>query len=264
VITVVNVIFTNSGVIYDPNAFYQYDYGRTLIIKGLDLPESVQVHFARKNAPAEIVIGTTLDKVTTVRVPASTLQYAGEFNVYIFVADENKGRTYKTITFYTREREKPDDYAPADEQNVVQQLMNKLNAIIETGIAEYTPDLSVVNQMIRNYVQANLITNNDAANVSGTAWDAVRGKAIRDDFNNSSAVINATTPAAPSSVTASYPIGYNKDNCYPISAYVLVSGSWLELLPSDISFSLGTTNITIMFKTTANIGATVKILIAKK
>ena len=179
----VNVTFTKAGVSYDPNAFYQYDYGRTLIIHGLDLPASVQVHFARKNAPAEIVIGETVDGVTTVRVPASTLEFSGEFTVYIFVVDQTSGRTYKSISFNTRQREKPADYAPPDEPNVIQQFMDKLDRIIEEGIATYEPEPVYVNQMVKNYVQQNLITNNDAATIPGTAWDAVRGKILRSAFD---------------------------------------------------------------------------------
>lgn len=178
----VQIYFDDKGIKYDQYAFFQYDYGRTLVIHGLTLPTNVQVHFARKHIPAEIVIGTTVDNITTVRVPASILQYPGEFNVYIYVADENIGQTYKTITFHNRAREKPADYAPPDEPNVVQQLMDKLDRIIETGIAEFEPDLNVVNGMIDAYVKANMIANNDATTLAGFAWDARRGKAIRDDL----------------------------------------------------------------------------------
>jgi hypothetical protein len=79
-----------------------------------------------------------------------------------------------------RARERPRDYVEQVEAGITAQFINKLNAIIATGIASYTPDVSEVNTMIQNYVKANMITNNDAATVSGTAWDAVRGKAIRD------------------------------------------------------------------------------------
>ncbi|MDF2609040.1 MAG: hypothetical protein K0R92_514 [Lachnospiraceae bacterium] len=180
----VNVSFSESGVAtYDKHAFYQYDYGRTLVIDGLELPATVQVHFARKDVPAEIMLGTTVDGVMTVEVPATTLQYAGEFNVYIFLTTDTTGKTYKTLSFTTRKREKPLDYAAEAEPGIIDQLTQKLNQIIDTGIASYVPDEAAVNAMILSYVQANLITNNDAATVPGTAWDAVRGKQIRTDLN---------------------------------------------------------------------------------
>lgn len=185
----VQIFFDDKGIKYDQYAFYQYDYGRTLVIQGLELPTNVQVHFARKHVPAEIVIGTTVDNITTVRVPASTLQYPGEFNVYIYVADETTGQTYRTITFHTRAREKPADYAPPDEPNVVQQLMDKLDKIIETGIADYEPNIDTVNDMIDAYVKANMIANNDATTIAGFAWDARRGKAIRDDLTNTNLAV---------------------------------------------------------------------------
>jgi hypothetical protein len=202
----VQVTFTDSNkIIYDDHAFYQYDFGQELVISGLTLPPTVQVHFARKNVPALINIGATVDGVMTVLVPADTLKYEGEFNVYIYVSNETSGKTYKTITFYTRAREMPGDYAVPDEPDVIQVLMNKLDQIIATGIADYQPHIDTVNGMIAEYVPVNLIVNNDAATVPGKALDAVRGKALRDSITAilNSIKNNLTTVTAGSILDAS-------------------------------------------------------------
>ena len=179
----VNVVYSGEKVSYDRYAFFQWDYGRTLIINGLDLPNVVQIHFARKNVPAVIMIGETVDGVTTVGVPDSILQYQGDFNVYIFKTTETTGYTYKTLYFSTKGREKPVDYDGETEPSIIDQMMNKLNQIIDTGIASYIPDQEAVNQMIQEYVPENLIANNDTSNNEGLAWSAARGKKIRDDFS---------------------------------------------------------------------------------
>jgi hypothetical protein len=105
-----SVIFNTSGIVYDKNNFYQYDYGQYLEIQGLKLPETVQIHFARKGEIAENELGHTINGVTTVKVPDSILKYAGEFVVYIYVQTETSGKTLRTITFHVNERAKPLDY----------------------------------------------------------------------------------------------------------------------------------------------------------
>lgn len=187
----VKVTFNENGSLtYDNRAFYQYDFGQYIEIHGLSLPPTVQIHFARKHNPAIIEIGDTADNITIVHVPAEILEYPGEFNVYIFVADETSGKTVKTITFYTREREKPVDYASPDEPNVVQQLMNRLNKIIETGIGDYEPNIDTVNGMIDVYVKQNMLANNLVTNQAGLlALDAAQGKALYEGYTSADQVI---------------------------------------------------------------------------
>jgi hypothetical protein len=179
----VQVTFNDNGVSYDRNAFFQYDYGRKLEIHGLNLPDGTQFHFANKGAGAVTKISSTVDEVTTVDVPQSVLLLPGEMNVYIYSTSETSGITIKSITFHVKGREKPGDYAPPDEPNIIEELQAKLEQIIQDGIAEYTPDPQDVKDIIDEYVPENFITDNDLAEIPGTAWDAVRGKAIRDDFN---------------------------------------------------------------------------------
>lgn len=98
------VTFTNSGITYDKNIFYQYDYGQKLEIHGLDLPDTIQVHFARKGATTASNIGHTTEGITVVNIPDDIFLYSGEFNVYLYEISETSGKTLRNITFYVRER----------------------------------------------------------------------------------------------------------------------------------------------------------------
>lgn len=55
---------------------WQYDYGQTLRIRGLQLPSVVQVHFALQELDGESVteIGTTQNGVTDVKIPDGLLK----------------------------------------------------------------------------------------------------------------------------------------------------------------------------------------------
>ncbi len=115
------VFFTDNGMNYNRKAFTQWDYGQTLVIKGLELAEGVQIHFARKGLIAEVKT-PTIDETgsASIEVPNSLLQHEGEFSVYIYKIEENGGRTLKTINFEIVKREKPEDYNP--EANMIMNL----------------------------------------------------------------------------------------------------------------------------------------------
>lgn len=163
----VQIFFNDKGIRYDQQAFYQYDYGRSIEIHGLELPSNVQVHFARKGTQATIVFGTTIDNITTVKVPDDILQNDGEIIVYIYLTTETSGQTYKTLTFNVIPREKPQAYDIQNEAKTIQLLMDKLDRIIETGIADYNPSTEVVNSMIETYMtnldNKETITDNENA-----------------------------------------------------------------------------------------------------
>ncbi len=55
---------------------WQWDYGQTLRIQGLDLPTAAEIHFSLQQSGGEAVtrIGTTRDGVTEVVIPDSLLE----------------------------------------------------------------------------------------------------------------------------------------------------------------------------------------------
>lgn len=57
------------------NVLWQHDYGQKIQIKGLDLPEVFEVHFAWKDLEkAKVVTGSTVDGVSTVDIPNIALE----------------------------------------------------------------------------------------------------------------------------------------------------------------------------------------------
>lgn len=169
----VEVVFAPDGTAtYNRYAFYQWDAGQKLKIIGLSLEPTVEIHFANKGLPAVVMLGETENGVTIVDVPDIVLQRYGELNVYIYRNDGTLNYTSHALLFTVRKRERPVDYVEQVQPGIIAQLVNKLNKVIETGIASYEPDANVVNQMIKDYVSTNMIANNQATTEAGYALDA--------------------------------------------------------------------------------------------
>ena len=94
---------------------YQYDYGQTLQIFGLTLPENFEVHFSNGSGDALVVDGVlkTDESETTygeVKIPDECLQQAVEsFKAWVYLDTVESGTTIKTIAFRLKQREKPSD-----------------------------------------------------------------------------------------------------------------------------------------------------------
>ena len=94
------------------NNLWQYDYGVTLRLQGLDLPAAVEVHFAmvERGGESETRIGVTTDGVTEVKIPNALLELerTQDYNIYAFVylADEISGYTEYKICMTVRSRPK--------------------------------------------------------------------------------------------------------------------------------------------------------------
>ena len=94
------------------NALWQYDYGVTLRLQGLELPAAVEVHFAtvERGGESETRIGVTTDGVTEVKIPNALLELdrTQDYNIYAFVylADETSGYTEYKICMTVRSRPK--------------------------------------------------------------------------------------------------------------------------------------------------------------
>lgn len=94
---------------------YQYDYGQTLQIFGLTLPENFEVHFSNGSGDALVVDGVlkTDESETTygeVKVPDECLQQQVEtFKAWIYIETPESGTTIKTIVFHLIQRQIPSD-----------------------------------------------------------------------------------------------------------------------------------------------------------
>lgn len=116
---------------------WQYDYGANLMIKGLDLPANVEIHFATTEygGKAETRMGTTADGITTVAIPDRLLEMPGRQDyriyAYIYLTDADSGHTEYKISIYVRARPKPGEAHPDEDKDhqlssVIQEL-NRLN-----------------------------------------------------------------------------------------------------------------------------------------
>lgn len=106
----------------DIAGLWQYDHGRSLLIKGLNLPDLVEVHFSLEEKSGESlkVTGVTEKGVTKVEIPDVFLDHDGHTGnyaiyAYIYLDDGAKGQTVRQITVRVRGRTKPGDYAGANE-----------------------------------------------------------------------------------------------------------------------------------------------------
>lgn len=114
------------------NPLWQYDYGQTLVIRGLDLPALYEVHFGQsKTGNAVTVIGTD----EGVSIPDALLETAGEFFAWIYLhTGEADGETEYQIKIPVKERAKPTHEEPTPvQQSEIETLIALCEEIIEHG-----------------------------------------------------------------------------------------------------------------------------------
>lgn len=93
------------------NELWQYDYGQRIQIKGLDLPETFEVHFAWKDSEkAKVVIGSTVNGISTVDIPNVALEQRRTITAYIYLSDTTEGETVNTIVLSVNKRKAPENF----------------------------------------------------------------------------------------------------------------------------------------------------------
>lgn len=115
---------------------WQYDYGQILSITGQNLPTATEVHFSldMKGGSTLSRVGTTVDGVTTVKIPDELLKNngkSGDFSIYafIYVTDEESGNTEYRITIPVYSRPKPENPSedPTPEPNIFHETVIAVN-----------------------------------------------------------------------------------------------------------------------------------------
>lgn len=115
---------------------WQYDYGQILSITGQNLPTATEVHFSLDIRGGSTLsrVGTTMDGVTTVKIPDELLKNngkSGDFSIYafVYVADEASGNTEYRITIPVYSRPKPENPSidPAPEPNIFHETVTAVN-----------------------------------------------------------------------------------------------------------------------------------------
>ena len=93
------------------NELWQYDYGQKIQIKGLDLPETFEVHFAWKDSEkAKVVIGSTVNGISTVDIPNIALEQRRTITAYVYLSDSTEGETTNTIILSVSRRKAPENF----------------------------------------------------------------------------------------------------------------------------------------------------------
>lgn len=115
---------------------WQYDYGQILSITGQNLPTATEVHFSLDIRGGSTLsrVGTTIDGVTTVKIPDELLKNngkSGDFSIYafIYVIDEKSGNTEYRITIPVYSRPKPENPSvdPTPEPNIFHETVTAVN-----------------------------------------------------------------------------------------------------------------------------------------
>lgn len=128
------------GRVTQTGSLFQYDYGQRLILLGVDLPSSYEVHFSNsENGSSKTRIGSS----EGVDIPDEYLTSGEKIHVWLFLHDgANDGETeYHGIINVTR-RATPTDTPPTPvQQDLITQTIAALNAAVEEaeGIAEAIP-----------------------------------------------------------------------------------------------------------------------------
>lgn len=123
---IIKVIFEEWQETQFDNTLTQWDYGHTLQVEGVTLPDgNVEVHFSltEHNGEAQISIGTVKDNVITVDIPDFILAKENTYNssyeayAWIYVTDGESGRTIRKIVFTIDTRAEPSTNVPEDQKD---------------------------------------------------------------------------------------------------------------------------------------------------
>lgn len=131
------------GRVAQTGNLFQYDYGQRLILAGIELPTTYEVHFSNANiGNSKTAIGDS----TGVDIPDEYLLSGDPVHVWLFLHNgESDGETeYHGIIGVTK-RAKPTDQAPTPvQQSVIDQAIAALNA----GVAEVEDAAEEIPKMV--------------------------------------------------------------------------------------------------------------------
>ena len=106
----------------------QWDYGQVLSIKGLDLPNAVEIHFCVYTDSTTIpAVGITTDDHTDVEIPDGLLRQDRELRAYVYVADLEQGKTVRTVNIPIQSRQKPEIPHTPEDTEVFREAIKAVN-----------------------------------------------------------------------------------------------------------------------------------------
>lgn len=130
----ITAVFTENNDYAQVYGVWQWDYGQELRIQGLNLPAAVEIHFALQETGGEAVtrVGVTQDGITTVPIPDSMLEGAGnskDYQIYawVYLADQVSGETIKRIKIQVRARPMPETFEAPEDGEIFRQAIEAVN-----------------------------------------------------------------------------------------------------------------------------------------
>lgn len=119
----------------DKISLKQWDFGQILQVEGLELPDgNIEVHFSltEYDGKAPVYMGTVKDNVVTVEIPEFILQkenvYMPTYEAYawLYVTDEESGKTIRKIVFTIESRAEPTTGVPEDNKDKFLEEVRKI------------------------------------------------------------------------------------------------------------------------------------------
>lgn len=180
-------------------ARHQYDYGQSLSITGITLPDVFEAHFATVDGTQTV---TMLGHDGVVEIPDELFLTAKAIVCYIYLHDEvTDGRTVYTIKIPVKYRPKPSDVEPTPvQQDIITQAIAALNGAVEqTGQDVISADASA---QAAQDAQTAAESARDAAQASETAASQSETNAAASAVSASQSAESASQSATSAQVSA--------------------------------------------------------------
>ena len=174
---------------YAIQSLTQWDKNQELVIYGLSLPSTPEIHFSTETMRNAIVRQATMDNAGVIRVniPNSLLQKPYKIEVCICVYTGDTFETRYSMTVPVKARKKPEDYELINDEEVYSfnalenkianlnfKLLNTVNEVNESNVA--------LNEVLSNRIDNLIAGDNDGTN---QRWDF----AVSENYTVSSSYV---------------------------------------------------------------------------
>ena len=130
---ITTAVFEPGSTTANVYGLWQYDYGQTLRIQGLNLPSAVEIHFSLQETGGTSVmrVGVTKDGVTDVIIPDSMLENDGatrnyEMFAFVYLTDVTSGQTEYKIKLQVKSRPKPEVPGGGEKPDIFHEAVQKV------------------------------------------------------------------------------------------------------------------------------------------
>ena len=120
--------FKNNSDIPIAHGLYQYDYGQYLLIYGLNSQNVTQVHFSAVNLKSALIstVQETEDGGIKCAIPDKCLEQGTDIAVYIYLTEQDFGKTIRQAILSVNKRKKPEGYSPEEDKGILDKLISEV------------------------------------------------------------------------------------------------------------------------------------------